>query len=97
MNKKQNIQIAVIVLFFAAAIFVLYKGGLFGGGSSAALPATQKAAVSSEDILPNGDSLDFKSVINSSRFQYNILQYPQLSPQSDVGVPENILIAHCPR
>lgn len=98
-NKKQLIQILVIVLAFLAAGYVLYSGGLFGGakpGSGPAGPAGAPAAVSGE-ILPYGNLLadpkDFNKVIDHSRFQYDLVQYPKLDSQKEVGIPEDSIVS----
>lgn len=106
-NKKQIIQISVIVVAFLAAGYILYSGGLFGSnatwhGSSASLSVGAGlgpglgAGQSSGDVLPYGNILqdpkDFDKVINHNRFQYDLIQYPKLDPQNEVGVPENSVI-----
>jgi hypothetical protein len=93
MNKKQIIQIVVIVGAFAAAGVVLYNGGLFGSSPQAAL--TQNAPVvaqSQQEILPFGPTLDFKSVIDPKRFNYNQVIFPQVSSQTGIGVSVDNLI-----
>lgn len=95
MNKKLIIQLSIIVVAFAAAGVVLYNG--FFKSSQPSVPVAATAAVSGSEItpqtiLPNGSTLDF-SVVNSGRFVFNQLQYPQLNPSSEVGVPENTLIS----
>jgi len=93
-NKKTIIQLVVIIGAFIAAGFVLYEGGLFGGGSPASAPGATPAALSGapKDVLPYGDTLDFSKVIDPTRFQYDLVQYPKLDSQNDVGIPEAAII-----
>jgi hypothetical protein len=95
MNKKTIIQLVIIVVAFGAAGLVLYNG-LFksGGGTISPLAEVENSSASStsQAILPYGGTLDFSKVLDPNRFQYNEIDYQQLDPQSDVGVPVDNLI-----
>ena len=95
-NKKNIIQMLIIVVAFAAAGFVLYKGGIFGNGSGpASAPAPTSAQVAAE-VLPYGEILrdpkDLDKVILPRRFFYDQVQYPKLNNSTEVGVDENTMI-----
>ncbi len=94
MNKKTIIQLVIIVVAFGAAGLVLYNG-LFSN-SSAPIPAASSQAASVKNILPYGDTLDFSKALDSNRFQYNQIVYPQLVPQNDVGISPDALIVPTP-
>ena len=91
MNKKTIIQLIIIMGAFGGAGLVLYNG--FFSGQSIPQPTTATATPENpESILPNGDFLDF-NILDKKRFEYDQIKYPQLDPQSDVGVfPEENLI-----
>lgn len=107
MNKKQIIQIVVIVGAFGLAGFVLYSGLLKDKLSSSStsntaikLPGTNSTSTSSQtvqsskDILPYGDKLNF-SILNDSngpQFQFDQIAYPKLNSSQEVGINENNLI-----
>jgi hypothetical protein len=96
MNKKTIIQLVIIVVAFGAAGLILYNG-FFNNSSSSPQAgiagSSQSASSSAQGILPYGDTLDFSKTLDSNRFQYNQITYPQLDPQNDVGIsPENLVI-----
>ncbi len=107
MDKKQIIQISVIVIAFGAAGLVLYNG-LFKNNSSGpelvgnmasstgASIAAGQAIQNAKQILPNGDTLDFSVLRNPNgpQLHFNQIIYPQLNPALDVGVNENNLISN---
>jgi flagellar basal body-associated protein FliL len=92
MNKKQIIQIIIIIVVFSAAGLILYNG-LFKNKNDAALledsgsPATQGQP---QELLPNGNTLDF-GPLSSQNFYYNQVDYPKLDPSSDYGIPDSSL------
>jgi hypothetical protein len=96
MNKKTIIQLIIIVVAFGAAGLILYNG-FFNNNSTASPAGTagvpgSSASTSPQSILPYGGTLDFSKVLDSNRFQYNQIDYPQLDPQNDIGIsPENLV------
>ncbi len=93
MDKKLIIQLVVIVSAFGGAAIILYNSFFKNSISPppnflAGIPAAQK---SQDDILPNGRSLNFK-VIDENRFEYNVIQYPQVDAKREVGIPPDELI-----
>ena len=95
MDKKQIIQITVIVVALGGAAMILYNG-LFKDSGESSSPASA-TAVEQQEILPYGSSLDFDKAINPDRFQYGLLEYPKLDPQNEVGIPEyNLIIPASP-
>jgi hypothetical protein len=94
MNKKQIIQLVVILLAFGGAGFVLYRGGIFGT-SSAGIGSTQtlvESGIVSQPLLPYGETLDFKQALDADRFNYNQFEFGKLDPKTEVGIDENLLI-----
>jgi hypothetical protein len=93
MNKKQIIQIVIIIGAFSAAGFVLYNGLFKSSGNAAVFQSPGLAGGQSEpeDLLPNGDSLNF-DILKQQNLIYNQVAYPKLDPQNDYGIPEGNLI-----
>jgi len=86
------IELVIVVIAFGGAGFVLYNG-FFNTGDNAALQAEMPVGTSTlQDILPYGADLNFSAAINSVRFQYNQLQYPQVDPKTEVGISAENLI-----
>lgn len=95
-NKKQIIQIVIIIAAFAGAFFVLYSNGLFGGGgASSASGSGAQASQTLEPILPYGPNLIFESAINPELFDYNQITLPKVS-QTEIGQQVNSLIQPIP-
>jgi hypothetical protein len=94
MNKKTIIQIVIIVGAFAASGMVLYNGLFKNSTPDLSLSASDGAAGagSNEKILPYGDKLDFKTVLEKQNLQFDIVDYPKLDPQAEVGVDLGNLI-----
>lgn len=93
MSKKQIVQVVIIIGAFLGAAVVLYNG-FFKNSNNAALlqsQSSQGSQQSPQEILPYGNTLNF-SVLNQQNFYYDQVDYPQLDPSSDVGIPENGLI-----
>jgi hypothetical protein len=93
MNKKQIIQIVVIIIAFGLAGFVLYNGFFKGNGGGPLLldsPAIS-AQAQPEDLLPEGTTLNFDLLKQQNLF-YNQVPYPKLNPVSDFGIPVSSLI-----
>jgi hypothetical protein len=66
-------------------------GGL--PGSNTQPPDLGVSAITGQDVLPKGESLNFEQVINTSRFNYNINPYPQVDPAREIGIPvENLIL-----
>ena len=93
MNKKQTIQIVIIVVVFLGAGIILYYGGIFGTSGSLGRvliptisPTPATAVTAGRDILPSGDPLNFSKAIYPNRFQYNIIEYPKVDAKSEIGV-----------
>ncbi|MBL8029784.1 MAG: hypothetical protein JNN11_00885 [Candidatus Doudnabacteria bacterium] len=88
MNKKNLIQVLVIVACFAASGIVIYNNFL----KKPALPSSQMAPVSQAQveapILPNGSAFDLAPVKNS-KLRFNLIEYPRLNFNQDVGLPED--------
>ncbi len=99
MNKKPIIQILIIVCAFGGSALVLYNG-LFKGNSypSPALdPAGNMGSQTNvEKILPYGETMDFKGVLEKQNLQFGILEYPKLDPGKEVGISEQQLITPPP-
>lgn len=91
MNKKFIIQIIVIVAAFGGAGFVLYNG-LFKQDSSTAVPVAATSATNQQSILPYGNAMDLDGVLYQKNLQYNLVAFPVLDPNGEVGLPENKLI-----
>ncbi len=91
MNKKFIIQLVVIVGAFGGAGLVLYNGLFKQGGGGAQTPAVVPAATQ-ESILPYGTSMDFNAVLKQRNLQYNLVAFPVLAPDSEVGIPPSALI-----
>ncbi len=90
--SKQNIQIIIMLICFAAAGLVLYNG-FFKSNSPSELAANAAVAQSvqtPQSILPYGNSLDF-SVLTSRPFQFGQVRYQQVSP-GQIGIPPQNLI-----
>jgi flagellar basal body-associated protein FliL len=93
MNKKTIIQLVIIVVAFGAAGVVLYNGFFQGGVSHSPQDQGMGGASSTpQEILPYGNNLDFNHTVNSNRFLYNQISFPQVNPQQDVGIPVGSLI-----
>jgi hypothetical protein len=90
MNNKFIIQIIIIVGAFVGAGFVLYNG-LFKQNGQPAAPISA-AAASQQNILPYGSTMDLDGVLYQRNLQYNLVAFPVLDPNAEVGVPENKLI-----
>jgi hypothetical protein len=99
MNKKNIIQIAVIVVAFSISGIVLYKG--FGGSKSTAidpslavtgLGTVESTGFNAEDVLPYGKSLDFDKVLKRNNLEFGKVSYPKLDPDLEVGKQEQDLI-----
>jgi hypothetical protein len=99
MNKKQIIQLVIIVTAFFAAGLILYNG-FFKNPNNAAL--TEAAGVGNleqgpQAVLPNGDKLDF-NVLKKQNLLYNQASYPKLDPNSDYGIPlESLFSSSAPK
>ena len=95
MNKKTIIQMVIIIVAFGAAGLVLYNGffNQNNGTGSSAVPAQ---SVTTQNIFPYGETLDFSKALDLNRFQYNQIAYPQLDPQKDVGISQDSLIIPLP-
>ncbi len=95
MNKKTIIQIVIIIGAFVASGMVLYNGLFKNGPSDISLSLSDQsiAESNSEKILPFGDKLDFKNVLEKQNLQFDIVDYPKLDSQTEVGVDLNNLIA----
>lgn len=94
MNKNTIIKIIVIVAAFGASALVLYNGFFKGKGGANVpqAPIAGFAAITIEEILPNGGSLDFDKVINISRFKFGLMKFPILDPKNEVGKsPDNLI------
>ena len=103
MNKKQIIQISVIIVAFGASGFVLYNGFFKGSGQLApsvppsaflgasSSPGTVAGLQNSQAILPAGDQLDF-TILKRQNLAPQGINYPELNPDTDVGIPEANLI-----
>ncbi|HYV33499.1 MAG TPA: hypothetical protein VE973_01475 [Candidatus Limnocylindria bacterium] len=96
MDKSLTIKIVIIVAAFGGAGLILYFG-LFNNANGPVLPPSGQvsgsgAALSQKDILPNGNTLDFNKIINTKRFQFDVINYPVLDPKNEVGIPENDLV-----
>lgn len=96
MNKKQIIQIVIVVAALSAAGIVLYNG--FHKNSEqpalmAALPGSSQTSGSQQikSILPGGTTLDF-SVLTKRNLNYHQATYPKLDPSSEIGILENNLV-----
>jgi Flp pilus assembly protein CpaB len=90
MNKKTIIQLVIIVVAFGAAGVVLYNVFFQGGANN---PSQNQGYSSTlQGILPYGNNLDFSQALNSNRFQYNQVVFPQVDPKKDVGIPVSDLI-----
>ncbi len=100
--NKNLIKIIIIIIAFAASGLVLYFGmfkdkaspvpsqlGVVGLGGVGAVGGEVPV---DQEILPNGEKLDFKAAINEVRFKYNIAKYPTLNPSTEVGIDEQNLI-----
>ncbi len=87
MNKKNLIQIVVIVACFAASGIVIYNNFV----KKPSLPASQVAPVSQAQvdaaILPNGNSFDL-SVVKNSKLRFNLIDYPKLNFSQEVGLDQ---------
>lgn len=75
-------------------------GSLQSSSSSVSMfmPASTSSSSSTptQSILPYGETLDFGKVLDSKRFQYNQINYPQLDPQNEVGIFPDSLITPLP-
>jgi hypothetical protein len=93
MNRKAIIQTIIIIAAFGGSGIVLYKG-LGGGPSSltATTPVSPTANQQMEKILPYGDTLDFNKAVRKDLFQYKVVVYPVLDPDTEVGIPKDQLI-----
>jgi hypothetical protein len=104
LNKKTIIQLVVIVVAFGAAGLVLYNGFFSNNNASSSAVVSDvpfqsmstSTSTSAQSILPYGDTLDFSKVLDSTRFQYNQIDYPQIDPQNDVGISQDSLITPAP-
>jgi Flp pilus assembly protein CpaB len=96
MSKKTIIQLVVIIVAFGAAGVVLYNGFFNNAALQTGIAGGTAQATSTKSILPYGDTLDFSKALNSNRFQYNQIDYPQLKLQNDVGISQNSLITPTP-
>lgn len=94
-NKKQIIQILVIVGAFAGAFFILYSNGVFGGSTNQAVQVSQ-GTKSLQPILEYGNTLEFKDAIKPDRYDYYQITLPKVQPQADVGVDVGSLIKPIP-
>ncbi len=104
MDKKKIIQIAVIIVAFGGSGIVLYNGffkqppapslgittNLAALNGSAGLSASSTSAGGGQ-ILPYGNKLDF-SQLDSGRFQFGAVQYPQVNTSTDIGVPVDSML-----
>jgi hypothetical protein len=93
MNKKNLVQIVIIFACFSASGVVIYNNFL----KKADLPSELTGQVikpgvqPDAPILPGGASFDL-DVISKAKFRFNLLDYPKLKPESEVGVEEqNVL------
>lgn len=91
MNKKQIIQLIIILAAFGGAGIVLYKGGIFGSPSSNTVTLQAGVVTGSQPILPYGESLDFTQAIDKKRFDYNQFEFSKLAP-NEVGISVDNLI-----
>ena len=89
MNKK-IIQIIIIVVALGASVFVLFNG--FFKTASQPIKDASTGDSGHVDILPEGTTLDFSNAINTKRFNYDLVSYPQLDPKTEVGVTKDKLI-----
>ena len=89
MNKKFIIQIVVIIIAFGGAGLVLYNG-LFKSSGTGTAPVAPAAA--QQSILPYGTAMDFDAVLYQHNLQYNVVSYPVLNADSEVGIPVEKLI-----
>jgi hypothetical protein len=103
LNKKIIIQIVVIIMAFAGSGLVLYNG-MFKKNSSvplASMSGITQTGISSgataEKILPYGEALDFKGVLNKQGLSYGALAYPVLDEKQDIGVKQQDMIKIAPQ
>jgi hypothetical protein len=112
MNRKKLIQIIVIVGGFAASGAIIYNGFFKSSGSTPVLvnqnlPQNQTSAAqaggvaagpgNAGELLPPGASLDFSKVLDKHGLRFGVVNYPQLDPDSEVGVPVDQLIKTQPQ
>ena len=87
MNKKNIIQLAVVVVCFSASAIVIYNNFIKKAPIPAELVAGSGSVKVEQPILPNGSGFDL-SVIEKSGLRFNLLDYPKLNFPADVGVEE---------
>lgn len=90
MNKKNLIQIVVIVFCLAASAIVIYNN-FFKKPELPPGVGVPAATASNEPILPNGTVLDFTPVEKPS-FNFQLLDYPKLSYPDEVGVDQGQML-----
>ena len=94
MSKKVILQLVVIIAAFGAAAYVLYNG--FNKTSVlVTVPVNSEAAVQTpQAILPYGGEPFNFNFLNSRPFVYDQIQYQNLDPSGEVGIPVSNLIAN---
>jgi len=103
MNKKKIIQLIVVAACFGGSGLVLYFG--YFKKNTPAVPVSYNSALgvesmagqavtgaATEKILPYGDSLDLNKVIKTNKFEYRVITYPVLDPNTEIGIQPNELI-----
>jgi hypothetical protein len=88
MNKKNIIQIIIIVCAFGGSGLILYN---YMFKKPAALPlavTVDKSGLnlSTEKVLPYGNTLDFKKVLDRQDLTYGVVTYPKLDFTGEVGI-----------
>ena len=94
MNKKLIIQIVLIVVGFSGSGYVLYNG-FFKNSAPAVSVAPEvvgEPGQAVEKVLPYGDKLDFKGVLDQQNLQYNVITYPVVATATEVGIVEQGLV-----
>jgi hypothetical protein len=93
MNKKNLIQVLIIVACFAASAIVIYNNFLKKEELPPSAVGQNEKVGQKQDgqILPGGATFDLKSV-KESKLRFNLIDYPKVSLPSDIGLDtENIL------
>jgi Flp pilus assembly protein CpaB len=97
MNKKTIIQIIVIIAAFGGAGIVLYNGFAKNPNSGQSEESSYlEASKSQEKVLPYGETLNLKAVLNQRPLQFSGDVGEKINPASDVGSPENAIITPRP-
>ncbi len=95
MNKKQIIQIVIIVGAFIGAGVILYNGFFKNSNDAGVQSLAGQTPGQAQAILPKGGSLDF-NILKKQNLQFNQASYPVLDPKTEIGIPEEALVAAPP-